>query len=426
VYDLVITGGRLFDPGAGINEIGDLAVRDGKIVALGPADSLFPDGANGAADTSASPTARGAEHARGTTIRADGLLVTPGLIDLHVHAFEYATDYGVPPDAVGVRSGVTTIVDQGSAGPLNLPAFRKFIVESAATETLAFLNISAVGTAKGSMLPPLHGPDSVEVEATIAAIERNRDIVRGIKTHAEMGGFARWGTAVLALARQVGDATGVPLYVHTGQLIDPGDHPLPPPDSVLPRALELLRPGDVLCHCFTKEAGGIVRTDGTVHPEVLAALDRGVRLDVAHGAHFSFAVAEQVRAAGVRPYLVSSDVHADFSRPHSRQAFYGLTETMSKLLALGFELSAVVEMATSHPAAVLGESARLGSLRPGHQADVSVLAVEEGAHVFKDMAGATREGRLRLRPHLALKAGQVYTPGEATAIYPDTAAVPTA
>jgi dihydroorotase len=397
VYDLVIAGGRLFDPGAGIDEVGDLAVEGGKVVALGA----------GLAD-------QGARE----VVRADGLLVVPGLIDLHVHTFEYATDYGVPPDAVGVRSGVTTIVDQGSAGPLNLPAFRRFIVEGAATETLAFLNISAVGTAKGSMLPPLHGPDSVEVDATIAAIEGNRDIVRGIKTHAEMGGMARWGTDVLALARQVGDTTGVPLYVHTGQLIDPGDHPLPPPDTVLPRAVALLRPGDVLCHCFTKEAGGILRTDGTVHPEVADAVARGVRLDVAHGAHFCFAVAERVLASGVRPYLVSSDVHADFSRPHSRQAYYGLTETMSKLLALGLELAEVVQMATTHPAAVLGEAERLGSLRPGHQADVTLLALDEGEHVFKDMAGETRTGRLRLRPHLALKAGKVYTPGESAAVYP--------
>src|SRR4051794_36671515 len=101
MYDLVITGGRLFDPSAGLDEPGDLAITDGSIVAYGP---------------------QIATEAR-ATVPADGLLVLPGLIDLHVHAFEYATDYGVPPDAVGVRSGVTTIVDQGSAGPLNLPAF---------------------------------------------------------------------------------------------------------------------------------------------------------------------------------------------------------------------------------------------------------------------------------------------------------------
>ncbi len=393
MYDLVITGGRLFDPGAGLDLVGDLAITDGRIVALGPGL---------AADARA-------------TVPAAGLLVTPGLIDLHVHVFEYATDYGVPPDAVGVRSGVTTVVDQGSAGSLNLPAFRKFIVEGAATETLAFLNISAVGTAKGSMLPPLHGPDSVELDATIAAIVQNRDLVRGIKTHAEMGGFARWGTAVLARARQAADATGVPLYVHTGRLIDPGDHPLPPPDTVLPRALPFLRPGDILCHCFTREPGGLLRTDGTVHPEVVAAVADGLRLDVAHGAHFSFAVAERVLAAGVRPYLVSSDVHADFRRPHSREAYYGLTETMAKLLALGFSLAEVVRMATAHPAAVLGESARLGSLTPGHQADVTLLALEAGMHTFRDTAGATRQGPLRLHPRLTIKAGRVYEPGAASA-----------
>jgi len=396
VYDLVVAGGRLFDPGAGIDTIADLAIADGKIAALGPS---------------------GAAAKAGETVRADGLLVVPGLIDLHVHAFEYATDYGVPPDAVGVRSGVTTIVDQGSVGYLNLPAFRKFIIEAAATETLLFINIGAVGTAKGSMLVALHGPESVEVEATIETITRNRDVVRGIKTHAEMGGMARWGTDVLALARQVADATGVPIYVHTGELIDPGDHPLPPPDAVLPRALPLLRTGDILCHCFTRMAGGILGTDGTVQPAVKEALGRGVRLDVAHGAHFSFAVAERVLAEGLRPYLVSSDVHADFNRPHSRRAYYGLTETMSKLLALDLSLAEVVEMATSHPAVALGEQERLGSLSPNHQADVTLLAVEEGEHVFLDMAGEARTGRVRLVPRLTVKAGRVHSVGQEAGVF---------
>jgi dihydroorotase len=404
MYDLLITGGRLFDPGAGIDAVGDLAIAGGKIVALGPKVAGIE-----------APEAR-------ETVRADGWLVTPGLIDLHVHAFEYATDYGVPPDAVGVRSGVTTVVDQGSVGHLNLPAFRKFIIEGAATETLLFLGVGAAGTPKGATLAALHTPETVEVELTIEAIARNRDVVRGIKAHAEMGGMARWGTDVLALARRVADAADVPMYVHTGLLFDPGDHPLPPAEAVLARALPFVRAGDILCHCFTIQPGGILGSDGSVQPVVKEALARGVRLDVAHGAHFSFAVAERVLADGVRPYVVSSDVHADFNRPHSRQAYYGLTETMSKLLALGMSLYEVVEMATSHPAAVLGEEARLGSLRPGHQADVSLLALEEGEHVFPDMAGEARTSRVRLVPRLTVKAGRVHPIGQETEVFPATAA----
>jgi len=109
----------------------------------------------------------------------------------------------VPADAVGVRAGVTTIVDQGSIGWINLPAFRRFIVEDAATETLAFLNISSVGSATWTMPPAFHGPDSVDVAATTAAVAANRDLVRGIKTHADIGCYARWGTTVVARAREV-------------------------------------------------------------------------------------------------------------------------------------------------------------------------------------------------------------------------------
>ena len=175
-----------FDPDAGIDELGDLAIAKAASWRWG--------------------RRRRASRAR-ETLRADGLLVTRGLIDLHVHAFEYATDYGVPADAVGVRAGVTTIVDQGSIGWINLPAFRRFIVEDAATETLAFLNISSVGSATWTMPPAFHGPDSVDVAATTAAVTANPDLVRGIKTHADIGGFARWGTDVVARAREVPDAS---------------------------------------------------------------------------------------------------------------------------------------------------------------------------------------------------------------------------
>ena len=401
MYDLRITGGRLFDPAAGIDEVGDLAIANGKIAALGAAAS--------------------GQSAR-QTLRADGLLVTPGLIDLHVHVYEFATDYSVPPDAVGVSAGVTTTVDQGSVGWINLPAFRQFIVQRAATETLAFVNISSVGSATWTMPPTFHGPDSVDVAATTAAIANNRDLVRGIKTHADIGGYARWGTEVLERARQVADATGVPIYVHTGHIFDLGEYAAPPPEQVLGALAALLRPGDVICHCFTKMAGGILGADGRVVPAIKEAVARGVRLDVAHGAHFSFAVAEQVLADGVRPDLCSSDVHADFSEPHGRRAYYGLTETLSKLLALGLPLAEVIEMATSHPAAVLGESARLGSLQPGHQADVSLLALEEGAHLFPDMAGEVRAGQVRLVPRQTVKARRVYAAGEPAEVFGEAAA----
>ncbi|HLI25901.1 MAG TPA: amidohydrolase/deacetylase family metallohydrolase [Chloroflexota bacterium] len=396
MYDLVITGGRLFDPAAGIDEVGDLAIRDGRIVALGR-DVVREE--------------------IGRTLDARGLLVTPGLIDLHVHAFEYATDFGVPPDSVGVRCGVTTICDQGSAGHLNLPAFRKFVIEHATTEMFLFIAITAVGVPKGSMLTVLHSPEAVELEPTIAAIEANRDLVRGIKAHADMGAFARWGTRVFDLALEAANATGVPVYVHTGLLFDPGGHPMPAPDEVLPMAVPKLRPGDIIAHPFTSMPGGILGTNGRVQPVVKEALARGVLLDVGHGAHFSFAVAERVLAEGILPYSVSSDVHADFNDPHSRKAYYGLTETMGKLLALGVSLADVIRMATWHPAQVLREADRIGSLRPGYQADVTLLRLEEGEFAFSDMVGETRRGALRLVPQHTVKRGVVYAPGEAAGIY---------
>jgi len=128
-------------------------------------------------------------------------------------------------------------------------------------------------------------------------------------------------------------------------------------------------------------------------------------------------VAERVLAEGILPYSVSSDVHADFNDPHGRKAYYGLIETMGKLLALGVSLADVIRMATWHPAQVLREADRIGSLRPGYQADVSLLLLEEGEFVFPDMAGDTRRGHLRLVPKKTIKRGVVYEPGEAAGVY---------
>lgn len=387
MVDLVIRGARVLSPANGLDVVTDVSVTGTQIDDVGP----FEPG----------KTAR-------EEIDGRGYLLSPGFIDFHVHGFAYFTDYGTYPDDVGVRSGVTTVVDQGSAGYLTFPAFHEFMVKHSATRVLSYLNIGAVGTIKGSMLPALHGPDTVDVGAVVELIAKYPQIIKGIKTHAEMGGVARWGFRVLQKAKEAAKRAGVPCYVHTGQLIPAEGFQLPDPDTILPQALEYLEPGDILTHCFTGHPGGIVKTTGEVHEAVRHATQNGVYLDVGYGEHFSFDIAQKVLDQGVMPYLVSSDVHALFNRPHSLQATYGLFSALSHLMALGIPLNDLIAMVTDHPAKILGLDQELGRIEPGYQADLTLFRLESGSFTFRDRFGVSVSAQTRLVPELTIRQGVRY------------------
>src|SRR5690606_36305906 len=164
-YDLILRGGRVISPADGIDAVLDVAVRDGRIVAI--EKDIVPSSAK-------SPT----------DVR--GKMVLPGLIDTHAHVFEHVSGrFGLNPDMVGVHSGVTTVVDQGGPSCMTLPGFRKFIAEPATTDVFAFLSAYLVGGLEGHLYPNLYSPDCVNIDATVRPARQNLDIVRGIKAHAE-------------------------------------------------------------------------------------------------------------------------------------------------------------------------------------------------------------------------------------------------
>src|SRR5579862_5770212 len=197
-FDLLLRGGRVIDPAAGIDGQKDVAIRNGKIAAV--QSDILPASAKEVVDVS-------------------GKLVLPGLIDTHAHVYQYVTGrFGMTPDMVGVQSGVTTLVDQGGPSCMTLPGFRHFIVEPAATQVYAFLSAYLVGGMEGHYYPNLYSPDCVDIDATVKSANANKDIVRGIKGHAEIGGFARWGIKVLEMSAEIGRRADLPLYVHFGTL----------------------------------------------------------------------------------------------------------------------------------------------------------------------------------------------------------------
>ncbi|WP_089718944.1 amidohydrolase/deacetylase family metallohydrolase [Candidatus Entotheonella palauensis] len=401
-YDVILQGGRVIDPAQETDGVFDVAIRDGHIAAV---DTTI----SGAPDTD--------------VIDVSGKLVLPGMIDTHAHVYQHVTGaFGLNADMVGVHSGVTALVDQGGPSCMTLPGFRTFIAEAAQSRVYAFLSAYLVGGLEGHAYPSLYRPDCMNIDATVKVALDNPDIIKGIKAHAEAGGFARWGSEVIQQAAQIGEAANLPVYVHFGQLwplpeSGPGDLM---PDEIMPQVVAILKPGDVLAHPFTRHPGGFVNMDGAVHPMVSEALERGLRIDVGYGSHFSFKMARIALDAGIVPHTLGADMHGYNTRvpePDEAQSteqedhlFYGqtrfsLTSAMTALMALGLSLEQLVPMVTTNAARMLGLEGELGTLKPGAVADVSVVHDDRGQWTLRDNEGNEVQTQRRLRPAFCLRAG---------------------
>jgi dihydroorotase len=401
MHTALLKGGRVIDPMSGLDAQCDVLVVNDRIAAVG-------------VDL---PSA-GAE-----VIACNGKLVLPGMIDTHAHVYQYVTGrFGLNADLCGVHSGVTTLVDQGGASCMTLGGFRHFVAQPAKSRVLAYLSAYLVGGLEGHYYPELYRPDCVNVEATVRAADANRDLVKGIKAHAEMGGFARWGIAVIKSAAEIGRRARLPVYVHFGQLWPmPNQGGIPvDPDTILPQVLELMKPDDVLAHPFSRHPGGFVGKNGVLHPIVREAIARGLRVDVGHGSHFSFNTARKVLDAGVVPHTLGADMHGHNTHVRSSDAAsdaegehlfsgktrFSLVSAMTSMLALGLTLEQVVPMVTSNAARMIGMQDTLGSLRVGSVADISVLSDERGRWILSDNEGTKVEAKRLLQPVFCLRAGE--------------------
>lgn len=403
-YDLLLRGGRVIDPAQGIDGAFDVAVKDGKIAAV--TANIVSSSARQVADVS-------------------GKLVLPGLIDTHGHVFQYVTGrFGLDADLVGVHSGVTTLFDQGGPSCMTLPAFREYVVNAKKSRVVAFLSAYLVGGIEGHYYPSLYKPDCVDVDATVRSAKDNADIVRGFKAHAELGGFARWGIEVMRLAAEIGRQANLPLYLHFGQL-----WPLPEsgangvdPDTILTQVVDLLKPGDVLAHPFTRHPGGFVNRAGKVHPIVKEAMARGLKVDVGHGSHFSFKMARIALDAGILPDTLGADMHgyntkvpkprgtpdkhSDDAHMFAGETRFSLASTMTAMLACGLTIEQIVPMVTSNCAKLAGMEDTIGTLRPGVEADVSVLHDDRGRWVLQDNEKTQVVTDRMLTPAFCLRAGK--------------------
>ena len=381
-FDLLIRNANVIDPSQGLSGKRDIGIRYGVIEAMEP--SIAAD--------------------RGVRVMdAGGKLVTPGLIDLHAHTYAFGSAIGIPADELIAHQCTTTVVSAGDAGANNLAGFRRFVVPGSRTRQFAFVHIAVAGLA-GFPVPELFNIDYAQVDVAARAVAENSDVVLGVKVRMSENVIARHGTEPLKRAIAACERSGVPARVmcHIGGVAD---------RALMSQILDLLRPGDVLTHCFSGapnnagEGTNIVQ-DGKLLPAALAAKKRGVLFDIGHGGgSFDYTIAEAAIAQGCPPDTVSSDIHV-FSGNTPGMPY--LPWVMSKMIGLGFKLEEVISMATATPARVIGRIPKHGTLQLGAPADLSILEIVEGAVSFVDTRNNKREGKMHLRPAGTVVAGVAF------------------
>jgi len=377
MYDLLLKGGTVIDPSVNLNGVNDIAVQDGRIARIAP---TIP-------------------HEEATrVVEISGNIVTPGLIDLHAHVFDGFIGNGVNPDLGGVHSGVTTIVDAGSAGCATFSGFPRHIIPNCHTEIIPFLHICQTGLATS---PDIIAESSIDLDGTLRVAGEHKGLIRGIKARMVSPALEIMGMEMPKLAKRAARESGIKLMVHIGDTQKRYD------PKVIHPLLSLLEEGDILTHYFTPNPGGVLDANGKLVPEAREAADRGVWLDTAHGRmNFSFDVGRRIVDQGLLPHCISTDLTV----PGRLMTVHSMTEMMTRFLGLGFSLEQVIAMSSSNPAKAIGEENRLGSLAVDRQADISVLHLNDGDWEVFDIVGDSLRVNQAFVPVLTVKRGQMFEP----------------
>jgi len=372
MYEIIVKNGLLIDPAEGVHERRDIAIAEGKVAAV-------------------EPRIDGAQAER--VIDAEGLIVTPGLIDLHVHVCHHIAPLAVNPEAACLAKGSTTVLDVGSLGNLLFQGFRRYVIECSKARIYVLLNIGSLGlisSAPGESWSMLYNDTFatslfINYDETMRVIQANRDVILGIKWH------GTYGRRALPAARRAADAAG-------GILMAENHHN--------PETLYFLNRGDILTHIYhPHRTHGVLDPDGKVPSEYYTAMKRGVVFDVGHGAgSFAWDVAEKAIEQGIRPDTISTDLHTGSINGPA----FDLPTTLAKFLHLGFTLDEVIRASTARPAEVLGKLGEIGTLKPGAAGDVAVFKLEEGKYPLVDVVKQERMGSQRLVPMTVIKGGMTY------------------
>jgi dihydroorotase len=376
-YDLLIKGGKVIDPAQNMEAPMDIAIQGGKIARV-------------AQDIPASQARQ--------VLDAVGKVVTPGLIDVHFHAFPYVNT-GIDADPSCVTRGVTTAVDAGTSGALSFPAFKHLVMDKVKTRVRSLLHIVSIGMVGSQPSTPELG-DLRFCDPKLAAkvASENRDNVLGFKIRIERTFTVPGSNDIEAMkrVRAAADETRLPLMIHIGGSYTP-----------LKDFLALMKEGDVVTHVYNPRENSVLDKDGKLLPEVLDARSRGVKFDIGHGrTNLSYRIAEQCMRQQFLPDTISSDLGL-----RSKQfPVFDLVTTMSKFLLLGLSMREVVARTTLNAARMFNFGTEIGTLRPGAEADVAVFELREGKFELTDADNDTRVGKQKIIPVATVRGGEIFYP----------------
>ena len=377
MFDLILKGGHVLDPGRNIDRRADVAFARGRVAAL---DDDIPAG-------------RGQN-----VVDVTDRVVTPGLIDLHTHVYWGGTSIGVDAVQLARTSATATFVDAGTAGPANFPGFRKHVIEPAMpVRILPLINLSFAGIFAFSgtvMVGECEDLRLLDMRQCLRVARENLDLIVGIKVRVGRGASGNSGIAPMDMALEVAEELGLPLMAHL-------DHPPPSRMDVMSR----LRKGDILTHCFRPFPNAPSMPGGGVRPEVLAARERGVIFDIGHGGgSCGFATSRAMLEAGFKPDVISSDVHIlSIDGPA-----FDLLHTLAKFHVLGMSLPEVVASATVNAARAIRRP-ELGTLKPGALGEASIFEVLDQPTEYRDVIGEVMQSNIAFKAHGLVLDGRWWT-----------------
>jgi len=378
MFDYILKGGRIIDPFQNIDDVLDLAIEGNKI--------SYIDKNIVVKDTL-------------KVIDMREKIITPGLIDLHTHVYWKGTSISVDPDDIGPKTGVTTFVDAGTSGAGNFIGFKDHIIESSICSIFAFINISYAGI-------PYFGKyvsfgenkilETLNIASLVDTIRTFPKETKGIKVRLGLRTSGNSGLIPLYLALRASETINKPLMVHIGD-------PPPTTEQILP----YLKKGDIVTHSFRGGANRFLDNKGEILSELLKARERGVVIDIGHGmGSFSFRTAKLMIKAKFYPDTISTDLH---TLSIKRKAI-DLPTTMSKFINLGMPLSKIIYACTYAPASAICEERKIGQLKIGSIADISVLELKNGKFKFYDSYDNKIIGDKKLIPIMTFKSGKlIYT-----------------
>ena len=377
VYDILIKNGHVIDVKNNINKIIDIAIVDNKIALIQKNISI---------------------KSALKIIDANGLYVSPGLIDIHSHNFHgtepnnYLSNSfaALPPDGFSFRSGVTTIVDVGGAGWKNFKTFKEQIIDRSKTRVLSFLNIIGSGMKGGAVEQNL---SDMEPSRTAETVKKFPGEIVGIK----LAHFSGYNWIPVDKVVEAGRLANVPVMIDFG-----GSDPELPLDQLL---LEKLRPGDIFTHAYAHVRGRtpIVDKNGKLREYVLEAQRKGIVFDVGHGGgSFLFEQAIPAVKQGLKPNSISTDLHTGSMNGGMKN----IVNVMSKFLNMGIEIDEIIKSTTWNPAKYIRRT-DLGHLSVGAEADITLLNLRKGDFGFIDTQGKRMKGNNLLECELTIKAGKI-------------------